>query len=76
MTVYTTQPAVHFYTGHFLDGSLADTKKGKEYGKFAGLCLETQHFPDSPNHPDFPDTIVEPGELYTEKTIFSFEQLH
>ncbi len=74
MTVYTTQPAVHFYSGYFLDGNLTDTKKGIEYGQYAGLCLETQHFPDSPNHPDFPDTIVEPGEQYKEKTIFSFEQ--
>lgn len=72
MTVYTTQPAIHFYSGHLLDGQMKDTKKGMEYGKYAGLCLETQHFPDSPNHPEFPNTIVKPGETYTEKTIYSF----
>lgn len=76
MTVYTTQPAVHFYTGHFLDGKMVDTKKGREYGKYAGLCLEAQHFPDSPNHPGFPDTILKPGEVYTEKTIYSFENVN
>jgi aldose 1-epimerase len=72
LTVYTTQPAVHFYSGRFLDGRMDHTKSGIGYDKYAGLCLETQHFPDSPNQPEFPDTIIRPGELYREKTIFSF----
>ncbi|HUR65418.1 MAG TPA: aldose epimerase family protein [Chitinophagaceae bacterium] len=76
MTVYTTQPAIHFYSGHLLDGQMRDTKEGKEYGKYAGLCLETQHFPDSPNHPAFPNTIVRPGETYREKTVFSFKKFN
>jgi aldose 1-epimerase len=76
MTVYTTQPAIHFYSGHLLDGQMQDTKKGKEYGKYAGLCLEAQHFPDSPNHPEFPNTIVKPGELYREKTVYSFGNIN
>lgn len=75
MTVYTTQPAIHFYSGNFLDGTLKETKKGKVYTKYAGLCLETQHFPDSPNHKEFPDTILKPGEEYLEKTIYSFENI-
>ena len=75
MTLYTTQPGVHFYSGNFLDGTLKGTKKGKEYPKYAGLCLETQHFPDSPNHKEFPDTILNPGEEYREKTIYGFENI-
>lgn len=72
LTVYTTQPAVHFYNGRFLDGRMEQTKSGIRYDRYAGLCLETQHFPDSPNQPGFPDTIIRPGELYREKAIFSF----
>ncbi|NOT52575.1 MAG: galactose mutarotase [Chitinophagaceae bacterium] len=72
MTVFTTQPSIHFYSGHFLDGNFMDTKKGKVYGKYAGLCLEAQHFPDSPNHPGFPNTILKPGEVYAEKTVYKF----
>jgi aldose 1-epimerase len=73
MILYTTQPAVHFYSGHLLNEKITGAKKGGEYGKYAGLCLETQHFPDSPNHPEFPNTIIEPGETYAEKTIYRFE---
>lgn len=76
MTVYTTQPGIHFYSGHLLGKQMQDTKKGKEYGKYAGLCLEAQHFPDSPNHPAFPNTIVKPGELYREKTVYSFGKIN
>jgi aldose 1-epimerase len=72
MTVFTTQPAVHFYSGNFLDGRMTGTKNGHVYAKYAGLCLETQHFPDSPNHPEFPNTIIRPGDTYSEKTIFRF----
>jgi aldose 1-epimerase len=72
MTVYTTQPGIHFYSGHLLDGGLQHAKGDTAYGKYAGLCLEAQHFPDSPNHPEFPGTILYPGETYREQTIYSF----
>jgi aldose 1-epimerase len=70
MEVYTTQPGVQLYTANFLDGSLQGG--GKPYGKHAGFCLETQHFPDSPNHPEFPSTVLRPGETYHEVTIHKF----
>ena len=70
MEVFTTQPGVQFYCGNFLDGSL--TGRGKTYGKRHGLCLETQHFPDSPNHPNFPTTTLNPGETYAHTTIYKF----
>ncbi len=76
LTIFTTQPAVHFYSGHFLDGMMTDTKNGSHYGECAGLCLETQHFPDSPNHPEFPNTIIKPGETYSEKTVFLFSGIN
>ncbi len=72
MDVYTTQPGIQFYTGNFLDGTLRDTKGGAKYVKHAALCLETQHFPDSPNHPNFPSTILKPGEKYQETTVYKF----
>ena len=56
----TTEPGVQFYTGNFLDGTLTG-KSGRVYKQRYGLCLETQHFPDSPNHPNFPSTILRPG---------------
>ena len=67
----TTQPGVQFYTGNFLDGTIKG-KGGKVYGKRAALCLETQHFPDSPNHPAFPTTTLKPGETMTSRTIWRF----
>jgi aldose 1-epimerase len=71
MKVYTDQPGVQFYSGNFMDG----TDKGK-YGEVhnfrTGLALETQHFPDSPNHPDFPSTELRPGETYTQHTVYAF----
>ena len=71
MDVYTTEPGIQFYTGNFLDGSM--TGKGNiVYGKHTGLCLETQHFPNSPNIPEFPSTILAPGKTYTQTTIYSF----
>lgn len=70
MTVETTEPGVQFYTANFLDGSLKG--KGKTYGKRAGLCLETQHFPDSPNRPEYPSTRLDPGETYRTTTVFKF----
>lgn len=69
LEVFTTEPGVQFYTGNFLDGTLAG-KAGKPYGKQAGFCLETQHFPDSPNQPGFPSTVLNPGELYRQVTIY------
>lgn len=71
MTVRTTEPGLQFYSGNFLDGSLVG-KSGTPYQKHAGLALETQHFPDSPNQPNFPSTILRPGETYTSKTVYRF----
>ena len=72
MEVYTTEPGVQFYTGNFLNGRLIHTKSGAKYVKNAALCLETQHFPDSPNHPNFPSTILKPGETYKSTTVYKF----
>ncbi len=63
LTVETTQPGVQFYSGNFLDGTLHG-KHGHVYAKHSGFCLETQHFPDSPNHPKFPTSELKPGETY------------
>lgn len=71
MEVHTTEPGVQFYTGNFLNDSIA-SKSGKPYGKHSGFCLETQHFPDSPNQPAFPSTTLRPGEEYNSKTVYTF----
>lgn len=71
MELYTTEPGVQFYAGNFLDGHLYG-EQGLVYQKYAGLCLETQHFPDSPNHPNFPNTILRPGETYKQFTVYRF----
>ena len=71
LEVSTTQPGVQFYTGNFLDGTVTG-KQGHVYKRRYGLCLETQHFPDSPNHPDFPSAILKPGETFRQKTVFKF----
>jgi len=71
MSVYTTEPGVQFYTGNFLDASITG-KDGKVYGRRSALCLETQHFPDSPNHPDFPTTELKPGQKFHSTTIYRF----
>ena len=71
MEVSTTEPAVQFYTGNFLDGTLTG-KGGKKYEHRYGLCLETQHYPDSPNHANFPNTILYPGDTLNSTTIFKF----
>ena len=71
MEVYSTEPGVQFYSGNFLDGSIKG-KNGIVYDKHFGFCLETQHFPDSPNQKDFPSTILYPGESYTYSTIYEF----
>jgi len=71
MEVLTTEPGVQFYTGNYLDGS-EPGKAGRTYGRHSGFCLETQHFPDSPNHPDFPSTVLRPGQTYRQTTIHRF----
>jgi aldose 1-epimerase len=71
MEVYTTEPAIQFYSGNFLDRNITG-KRGKRYNQRYGFCLETQHFPDSPNQPDFPSTVLKPGETYTTTTIYKF----
>jgi len=68
LEVSTTEPGIQLYTGNFLDGSAACGG----YEKHAGLCLECQHFPDSPNQPDFPNTILEPGVVYRQTTVYKF----
>ena len=71
MEVHTTQPGVQLYTGNFLDGSLKG-KRGVVYARHTGFCLETQHYPDSVNHPDFPSVILRPGQTYRQATVFRF----
>jgi aldose 1-epimerase len=72
MEVWTTEPGIQFYSGNFLNGSLTNTRNGAKYVKHAGLCLETQHYPDSPNQPAFPSTILKPGETYRQTTVYKF----
>jgi len=72
MEVYTTEPGIQFYSGNFLDGTLQNTKKGAKYVKHAALCLETQHFPNSPNQSNFPSTILKPGAVYTHTSVYKF----
>jgi aldose 1-epimerase len=71
MEVITTEPGVQLYSGNFLDGLLIG-KRGQAYPKHAGFCLEAQHFPDSPNHPSFPSTILRPGRTLRSTTIYRF----
>ncbi|NJB86066.1 aldose 1-epimerase [Lewinella marina] len=71
LEVATTEPGVQFYTGNFLNGSVVG-KGGKAYAYRTGFCLETQHFPDSPNQEDFPSTILRPGDTYRSTTVYTF----
>ena len=71
MDVATTEPGLQFYSGNFLDGTIKG-KAGHVYAHRSGLCLETQHFPDSPNKPNFPSTILQPGKAYQSRTVFTF----
>jgi aldose 1-epimerase len=71
LTILTDQPGLQFYSGNFLDGTLVG-KSGRSYRQGDGLALETQHFPDSPNHPRFPPTVLRPGEVYRTHTIWRF----
>jgi len=72
MEVHTTEPGVHLYTGNYLGSSTIIGKNGHVYGRFTGFCLEPQHYPDSPNQPNFPSTILRPGGLYSTRTVFAF----
>lgn len=71
MEVSTTEPGIQFYSGNFLDGSIKG-KSGIVYGRRFAFCLETQHFPDSPNRPEFPSTVLRPGSEYRSRTIYRF----
>lgn len=71
MEVFTTEPAVQFYTGNFLKGDITG-KNGVVYGKRSGFCFETEHYPDSPNQPSFPSVVLRPGETYKTKTVYKF----
>ncbi|HET7620071.1 MAG TPA: aldose epimerase family protein [Vicinamibacterales bacterium] len=71
LEIRTTEPGLQFYSGNFLDGTIKG-KHGHVYQHRSGFCLETQHFPDSPNHATFPSTILKPGETYRSKTVFAF----
>ena len=73
MEAYTTQPAVQLYTGNYVDQDTAPCGKGGvRYPRYAGFCLESQHYPCSPNFPAFPSTLLRPGEEYREKTVYRF----
>jgi aldose 1-epimerase len=71
LNISTTEPGLQFYSGNFLDGTITG-KAGHVYGHRSGLVLETQHFPDSPNQPGFPSTILHPGKEYRSQTLFAF----
>jgi aldose 1-epimerase len=71
LEIKTTEPGIQFYSGNFLDGTIKG-KNGHVYALRTGLCLETQHFPDSPNHKNFPSTELRPGKAYDSKTVFTF----
>jgi aldose 1-epimerase len=71
LTISTTEPGIQLYTGNYLNGSVIG-KGGKAYAKNDGFCLETQHFPDSPNQPEFPSTVLRPGETFRSTTVHRF----
>jgi len=71
LDIYTTEPGIQFYSGNFLDGSLVGTS-GHTYRQGDGFALETQHYPDSPNHPNFPSTVLGPGATFNSTTIYKF----
>ena len=72
MEIWTTEPAMQFYGGNFMDGTVM-SKKGKPYNHRSAVVVEPQHYPDSPNHPQFPNTILKPGEEYTHKSVYKFK---
>jgi aldose 1-epimerase len=71
MEISTTEPGFQFYSGNFMDGKIVGIK-GKAYNFRNAVVLETQHFPDSPNHPNFPSTLLKPGEKYHQLSIYKF----
>jgi aldose 1-epimerase len=71
LVVSTTEPGLQFYSGNFLDGTITG-RGGKKYPQHGGFCLEAQHFPDSPNHPEFPSTVLMPGSHYRQTTVYHF----
>jgi aldose 1-epimerase len=75
LSIYTTEPGIQFYSGNFLDGTLVGTS-GHMYRQGDGFALETQHFPDSPNHANFPSTVLRPGQVYRTQTIYDFSTTH
>ena len=72
MEVYTTKPGIQFYSGNFLKGPVAG-KNGAGYGLHSGLCLETQHFPNSPNYSHFPSPVLRAGTVYSHTTVYRFK---
>ena len=72
VSVATTEPGLQFYSGNFLDGTLTDTKNDTKYILHGALTLETQHYPDAPNQPSFPSTLLKPGEVYQQTTVYTF----
>jgi aldose 1-epimerase len=75
VTIRTTEPGIQFYSGNFLDGTLVGTG-GHVYRQGDGFALETQHFPDSPNHPSFPSTVLRPNGAYQTTTLYQFGTTH
>jgi aldose 1-epimerase len=71
MDVYTTEPGVQLYTPNFPHGKVTG-KENRDYGGYAAICLETEHFPDSPHEPGFPTTVLRPGQLFHSETIYKF----
>jgi len=74
LEVWTTEPGLQFYSGNFLDGSITG-KNGQIYKKHTAFALEAQHFPDSPNHPNFPSVVLKPGQEYKQTTIYKFKTI-
>ena len=75
LEIFTTEPGIQFYSGNFLDGTLVGTS-GRMYRQGDGFALETQHYPDSPNQPNFPSTVLRPGQVYKTTTIYQFSTSH
>ena len=71
LKISTSEPGIQLYTGNYLDGTVTG-KGGKVYRKHYGFCLETQHYPDSPNQPDFPSTVLRPGQVFRSTTVHQF----
>ena len=74
MEVLTTEPAIQFYSGNFLDGTIRG-KNGVIYQRRSGLCLETEHYPDTPNQPKFPTTVLKKGQTYRSTTVYKFSTM-